>query len=153
MEIKNQAVIYCRVSTKEMADKWTSVKNQEGMCREYAKNNDIEISWVYKDKGISWKDIKHRDGIQEALYYVKENKNVKYFLVTETDRFARNSWEHYLVKEFLRKNDCKMIAVNQAYTQTEDETGDLVDWIMANINDFYSKFFFEVRQDYIYRRR
>ena len=147
-----KAVIYLRVSTKEMADKGTSVSNQEKMCREWAKAENIAIDSVYKDEWISWKKLENREWLQDALLAVQDNNSITHFLVTETDRFARNSGEHYLVKELLRKHNCKLIAVNQPYTQWEDETSDLVDWIMANINEFYTKFYWNKTKRHLQKK-
>ncbi|MFH0834497.1 MAG: recombinase family protein [Patescibacteria group bacterium] len=135
--MKNQTcIIYCRVSDKDQQ----SVPAQEKMCREYALKKDFDVEGVFVDQGKSGTQIKYRDGLHEALVMVEEIK-VNYFLITETDRFARNSGEHYMVKDFLRKQGCKLIAVNQPYTETDSVEGDLIDGIMANVNEFYSKLY------------
>ncbi len=132
-------LIYCRVSTKEQA-KGSSIKNQEGMCRKYAKKNGLKVFDVFKDEGKSGTTLKNRDSLEEALSIIADEK-IGYFLVTETDRLTRKEVDHFAIKAFLQKSKCKLIAVNQPYTEMDTEEGELVDGIMANINAFFSKIY------------
>lgn len=48
-----QAALYVRVSTREQAQKKTSMEAQERALREYAKEHDIGVMGVYVDDGYS----------------------------------------------------------------------------------------------------
>lgn len=52
----NKAIIYCRVSTKKQLKDWTSLDNQEKACRNYCKNNNIKVVWVFRE-AFSWKKL------------------------------------------------------------------------------------------------
>jgi site-specific DNA recombinase len=130
-------IIYCRVSSSKQA-KGSSPEHQEAACRDAAERRGIEISRVFIDAGKSGTSIKGRDALQEAIDFVIDNE-VKYFFVTETDRFARNSMDHKLTKNLLREAGCKLVALNQAFTESEEPESELMDGLVSQMNEYYSK--------------
>jgi Resolvase, N terminal domain len=96
------AVIYNRVSTKKQENDGASLDNQEKACREFCKNNDIQVIWVFKE-AFTWKK-KDRPIFKEAILNGKEN-NVNYFVVFDIDRFSREwYWAYTDIKEDLYKS-------------------------------------------------
>ncbi len=61
------AGIYIRVSTEDQAREGFSLGEQEEKLRELCKYKDYDIFKVYKDAGISAKDMQHRPALQQML--------------------------------------------------------------------------------------
>lgn len=134
---RNTGIIYCRVSHSRQA-KGQSPEHQESACRETAARRDIDIEKVFVDAGRSATTRQGRTAFKEALEYVMENE-INYFLVSETDRFARNSVDHKQVKRLLQQHGCKLLAVNQPFSESEEPDDELMDSIISDINEYYSK--------------
>ena len=73
-EEKKIASIYIRVSTEDQAREGFSLGEQEEKLRQLCKYKDFEIFKVYKDAGISAKDMKNRPAFQEMLEDMKAGK-------------------------------------------------------------------------------
>ncbi len=131
------AISYGRVSDAGQAT-GKSVDNQLLACREYAEKKGITIVGEFRDDGKSGTKLHTRNGAMDALTAIAEG-DVDYLLVTETDRIARNSEENYIIRKHLKKHKCKLVAVNQSYTEGESEETDLIIGIMSNIDEFFSK--------------
>src|ERR671927_387423 len=96
------AVIYCRVSSKEQVE-GTSLESQELACREYAGRNGINVSRVYVERGESAK-FADRTQLLELLEFCHERQNnVQVLLVWKIDRLARNVGDHFNIKANLLK--------------------------------------------------
>jgi len=80
--------LYLRVSTKEQAQKKTSIEAQERALREYVLDNNINVSCVYIDDGYSGTTTQ-RPEFQRMLTEAHSEK-FKVILVWKYDRFARN---------------------------------------------------------------
>ena len=55
-----KAVGYTRVSTEEQSREGVSLEMQATKIRQYAELNDLNLSEIVTDAGISGKDVKHR---------------------------------------------------------------------------------------------
>jgi len=86
------AVGYIRVSTEEQSREGISLEMQAVKIRQYAELNDLDLSDIVEDAGISAKTIKGRPGIQTVLEMVKARK-VAAVIVYKLDRLARNTIE------------------------------------------------------------
>jgi len=101
-----KAVIYCRVSTAKQESNWDSLNGQEKACRNFCKNNNIQVVWVFKE-AFSWK-TKNRPVFNEAINNAKEN-NVEYFIVFDIDRFSREwYWAYADLKDELYNNKIEL---------------------------------------------
>ena len=63
---KKIAGIYIRVSTEDQVREGFSLGEQEEKLRQLCKYKDFEIFKIYKDAGISAKDIKNRPAFQQS---------------------------------------------------------------------------------------
>jgi len=63
--MKEKAIIYCRVSSNKQKENWDSLNSQEKACRNYCKNNSIQVLWIYKE-AFTWKK-KDRPVFNEAI--------------------------------------------------------------------------------------
>lgn len=130
-------ISYGRVSDPNQAT-GKSVDNQLEACGDYAKKKGINIVGEYRDDGKSGTSLHTRNGAMDALAVIAEG-GVDFLMVTETDRIARNAEENYIIRKHLKKHTCKLVAVNQSYTEGESEETDLIIGIMSNIDEFFSK--------------
>ena len=73
-EMKN-AGIYVRVSTEDQAREGFSLGEQEEKLKQLCAYKDLNIYKIYKDAGISAKDMEHRPAFQQMLEDMTERKN------------------------------------------------------------------------------
>ena len=83
------AGVYIRVSTEDQAREGFSLGEQEEKLLQLCKFKDLEVYKVYKDAGISAKDMEHRPQFQEMLKDMKEGK-LNYIVAYKLDRITRS---------------------------------------------------------------
>ena len=88
-EEKKIAGIYIRVSTEDQAREGFSLGEQEEKLRQLCKYKDFEIYKIYKDAGISAKNMKDRPAFQEMLADMKQEK-INYIVAYKLDRVTRS---------------------------------------------------------------
>jgi len=84
--------VYIRVSTEDQAREGFSLGEQEEKLLQLCKFKELEVYKVYKDAGISAKDMEHRPQFQEMLKDMKEGKlnyNVISYSLTLKQLFER----------------------------------------------------------------
>lgn len=97
-----RAIGYSRVSTTTQADKDQSIPKQNKAIREMVRDYGLDLVDIYEDGGKSARSDK-RPGFQEAVAYSVNPKNdIKYFIVYDTSRFARNRYDAAVYKKTLR---------------------------------------------------
>ncbi len=87
-----KAIGYIRVSTEEQSREGISLEMQAAKIRAYADLNDLELTGIIEDAGISGKSIKARPGIQAVLEMVRA-RTVGAVITYKLDRLARNTIE------------------------------------------------------------
>lgn len=83
------AGVYIRVSTEDQAREGFSLGEQEEKLLQLCKFKELEVYKVYKDAGISAKDMEHRPQFQEMLQDMKEGK-INYIVAYKLDRITRS---------------------------------------------------------------
>ena len=91
------ALIYCRVSTQEQAEKGYSLDAQEKLCCNFAKNNGYKVVNIFRDEGRSGTNL-NRPALKDALSKCQQDKSIKALIIQETDRLARNTKDHLTIK-------------------------------------------------------
>ena len=89
---RKTAGVYIRVSTEDQAREGFSLGEQEEKLLQLCKFKELEVYKVYKDAGISAKDMEHRPQFQEMLKDMKEGKlnyNVISYSLTLKQLFER----------------------------------------------------------------
>lgn len=132
----SKALIYCRVSTEEQAEKGFSLDAQEKYCREFVKRNGYEVGGVFRDDGKSGTTLE-RPALKALLSQIEENHGIGAVVVQETDRLARNTIDHLTIKALLKKAKVKLISVAQPMLDDSPE-GRMIDTIIASVNQFQS---------------
>ena len=107
-EEKKIAGIYIRVSTEDQAREGFSLGEQEEKLRQLCKYKDFEIFKVYKDAGISAKDMKNRPAFQEMLEDMKAGK-FNYIVAYKLDRVTRSVRDLEVLISTLEKYHCYLI--------------------------------------------
>ena len=102
------AGIYIRVSTEDQAREGFSLGEQEEKLRQLCKYKEFEIFKIYKDAGISAKDMEHRPGFQEMMEDMKQGK-INYIVAYKLDRVTRSVRDLELLITELEKYDCYLI--------------------------------------------
>ncbi len=128
--------IYCRVSTEEQAKEGYSIEAQTDICTKKAHELEYEILETFKDEGQS-ATVSNRPEFLKMLEQI-DTRKVGAIIVYNTDRFARNATDHFLIKEQLKKAGTRLISVVQPMLDESPE-GRLLDTFMAGINEFYSR--------------
>ena len=83
------AGVYIRVSTEDQAREGFSLGEQEEKLLQLCKFKELEVYKVYKDAGISAKDMEHRPQFQAMLQDMKEGK-INYIVAYKLDRITRS---------------------------------------------------------------
>lgn len=131
-----RAIVYCRVSSKEQTLN-LSLPVQEDQCRAYCSLNGWEVDRVFLERGESAKTA-DRTELQAALTYLREqNKRsvkVHVFVVANVDRFARDSFDHAIVRRHLASLGVTLRAVSQPIDETP--AGKFMEGIFAALSQF-----------------
>lgn len=83
------AGVYIRVSTEDQAREGFSLGEQEEKLLQLCKFKGLDVYKVYKDAGISAKDMEHRPQFQEMLKDMKGGK-LNYIVAYKLDRITRS---------------------------------------------------------------
>ena len=83
------AGVYIRVSTEDQAREGFSLGEQKEKLLQLCKFKELEVYKVYKDAGISAKDMEHRPQFQGMLKDMKEGK-LNYIVAYKLDRITRS---------------------------------------------------------------
>ena len=107
-EERKIAGIYIRVSTEDQAREGFSLGEQEEKLRQLCKYKGFEIFKVYKDAGISAKDMKNRPAFQTMLEDMK-NGLINYIVAYKLDRVTRSVRDLEVLISTLEKYHCYLI--------------------------------------------
>ena len=105
---KKIAGIYIRVSTEDQAREGFSLGEQEEKLRQLCKYKDFEIFKIYKDAGISAKNMKDRPSFQQMLEDMKAGK-LNYIVAYKLDRVTRSVRDLEVLISTLEKYHCYLI--------------------------------------------
>ncbi|MDP2874141.1 MAG: recombinase family protein [bacterium] len=128
---------YFRVSTEEQSEKGQSIETQRKLCRKWASDNGYQIVGEYADEGRSGTNL-NRPALQELLARCQQEGTVQAVLVQDTDRLARNTYDHLTVKAILKKAGARLISISQPMLDDSPE-GSFIDVVMAGANALQSQ--------------
>lgn len=131
---KKIAVIYCRVSTQDQADKGLSVEEQERLCVERAEREGYFILEVIKDEGKSGGNL-NRTGMQTLMRLSRERKIDAVFTV-HSDRIARNTENYLFLRELFRDNKVELFFI-QLPNLDNSASSKMMDTMLASINQYH----------------
>lgn len=134
------ALIYARVSTEEQAEEGKSIETQIKIANKWAKDNDYQIAkdGIYKDEGKSATNL-NRPALKDMIARCTSgNEKIDIVLVQDTDRLARNTFDHLTIKSILKKKGVNVVSISQPMIDDSPE-GNLIDTILAGVNAFQSQ--------------
>ena len=136
-----RALIYCRVSTVEQAEKGYSLQSQEEECRKFALNNGYEVAHAFIERGESAKTT-DRTQLTQLIKYTVEHKNeVNAVIIWKYDRLARVLADQMaLVKDFC-KIGIRVLSVTE--NNEDNSTGRL----MRNIIGSFAQYENDVKSE------
>ena len=102
-----QAVIYCRVSTKEQVEN-LSLPTQRRACEDYCGREGWGVAATFVEEGESAKTA-DRTELQRMLAYCRQNqKQVGVVVVYNLSRFSRNASDHHALRGVLASFGIKL---------------------------------------------
>ena len=107
-EERKVAGIYIRVSTEDQVREGFSLGEQEEKLRQLCKYKDFEIYKIYKDAGISAKNMKDRPAFQQMLEDMRAEK-INYIVAYKLDRVTRSVRDLEVLISELEKHNCYLI--------------------------------------------
>lgn len=103
--------LYERLShDDELQGESNSISNQKRLLEDYAQTHDMPVYRHFTDDGISGTRF-DRPGFQEMIQEVREG-NVEAVIIKDMSRFGRDYLQVGTYMEVLRKNDTRLIALN-----------------------------------------
>ena len=109
---KKQAVIYCRVSTKDQVEN-NSLEIQEKACRDYCRRTGLEVDEIFIDKGESAKTTERPQFKEMIKYCDKNKKRIGWVVVYAFDRFSRDTLSHLVERLNLNKLGIELRSATQ----------------------------------------
>lgn len=97
-----------RVSTEDQAREGFSLGEQEEKLLQLCSFKELEVYKVYKDAGISAKDMEHRPQFQEMLQDMKEGK-INYIVAYKLDRITRSVRDLEELISILEQYNCFLL--------------------------------------------
>ena len=113
---KKVAGLYIRVSTEDQAREGFSLPEQEKRLRAMCEYKGYEIYKLYKDAGISAKDM-NRPAFEELLQDIREKK-CNTIVVLKLDRLTRSVYDMEFIMKFLEENDAYLDCANEEINTT-----------------------------------
>jgi site-specific DNA recombinase len=111
------AVIYCRVSTREQVE-GISLELQQERCTEFAKSKAMTVLEVFVEEGESAK-VADRPKLLAALEFCRRHRgHVEAFIVYKLDRFSRKTADHYAITSTLANQGIRLFSVTEPIDNT-----------------------------------
>ena len=131
---ERNAVIYCRVSTKEQVEEGNSLATQERICREYAQKHDYKIIGVYIEQGESAKTTDRPQLKQLMAFCSAKKNNVAAVIAYKIDRISRNVDDYSQIRMFMRRFNVEIKSTSEYFEDTP--SGRFMENILANVAQF-----------------
>lgn len=132
-ETKN-AVIYCRVSTKEQVEEGNSLITQEKLCKEYALKHGYTITHSFIELGESAKTA-DRTELQKLLKLCADKKQgIVAVIAYKIDRISRNTDDYSQIRILLKRYGVEIKSTSELFENTP--AGRFMENIIANVAQF-----------------
>lgn len=131
---KPLAAIYIRVSTEDQAKHGISLDAQQEALQNYCKALGYEVFKLYKDEGISAKDIKGRPEMVQLLKDAELRKFQAIFIY-KLDRFSRSLMDLVTTIEKLKEWNIDFVSL-QDKIETTSASGKLMFHIISAFAEF-----------------
>lgn len=125
-----QAVIYCRVSTKKQAREGNGLGSQETRCREYAKHRGHQVVGVFTDD-VSGK-LAQRPGFDDMLASIRKSRKAgMVVIIDDISRMARDVRNHFDLKESIFRAGATLESPSIEFGSDSDSI--LIEHLLASV--------------------
>ena len=128
---KKIAGLYIRVSTEDQAREGFSLPEQEKRLRAMCEYKGYEIYKLYKDAGISAKDM-NRPAFEKLLQDIRKKK-CNTIVVLKLDRLTRSVYDMEFIMKFLEENDAYLDCANEEINTT-NSSGKMVARLLTTVS-------------------
>lgn len=129
------AFAYLRVSGKAQCD-GDGFDRQLLACETYAKQHDYQITYVFREEGVSGtKELENRPALQELFASLEEN-GTKTVLIEKLDRLARDLMVQETILTDMRKSGYTLISALEPDLCSEDPSRKMVRQIFGAIAEY-----------------
>ena len=128
----NTAALYARFSSDNQREE--SIDAQIRACREYAKNNGLEVVNVYTDSAKTGTNS-NREGFQKMIAD-SAKREFRYIIVHKLDRFARNRYDSAVCKRQLQMNGVSVLSVIENLADSAE--GRMMEAVLEGMAEYYS---------------
>ena len=128
---------YIRVSTLIQCDKDKkfSLETQEAQIQTYCKENNLQLTHIYADPGVSGKTITKRKGLMALL------EDLQYgdiYIFTSISRLGRSTKDNITVIEELHNKGCKLVILD-LNIDTTTNPGMAMFQMLSTVSEFERK--------------
>ena len=124
---QNEAVIYCRVSSKKQVAEGNGLESQETACREYANRNGYSVLQVFRDDLTGKTD--NRNGLKDLLAFIRKRKSSTKVVIDDLNRLARGLRAHFAIRDAIAAAGGQLESPKRIYG--DDPEDDLLEVIEA----------------------
>ncbi len=127
------AIGYVRVSTEGQAKEGVSLEAQQQKIEAWCLANDVQLTGVFVDAGISGKRADNRPELQNALNAVTKLKGV--LVVYSLSRLARSTKDTLIIAERLDKAGADLVSLSEKL-DTTSAAGRMIFRLLAVLDEF-----------------
>ncbi|MEW8626257.1 MAG: recombinase family protein [Candidatus Thiodiazotropha sp.] len=128
-KVRQQAVVYCRVSSVKQVTEGQGLQSQEKMCREFARIKSYEVVKSFHDKGQSGK-LMNRPQMKTMLEYLHAHRDDNVVVIIDSiDRLARDLETHLNLRAAIRDAGATLESPSMEFG--EDSDSKMIEQIMA----------------------
>lgn len=137
MLYKKNAIIYCRISSKQQQEGW-GLNSQEVSCRKYCNENGYDILNVFTDVFTGW-DL-DRPWLKKLFQFIDDSEKqsgekISLLVVDDIDRIARDYGVHLEITNELKRRKIEYQSVKMKFENTS--TGNFMEGTMALQAQFF----------------
>jgi site-specific DNA recombinase len=100
---------YIRVSTLTQYDTGSSLQTQEAQIKSYCATHNLNLQYIYRDEGISGKDIDGRPALKTLLSNLHSGD---IYIFTSISRLGRSTAHNIAIMQQLQDNECKLVILD-----------------------------------------
>jgi DNA invertase Pin-like site-specific DNA recombinase len=129
---KRWAYIYERVSTEMQVQTGHSLDAQHATLTKYCEANNIQVVDVFRDSGISGKNIEDRPQLSRMLESLKPNHVV---IATALSRLSRSTRDLLKIVDDIKKSKCELILLD-VHIDTSTPSGSMFLTFLSGISQY-----------------
>ena len=136
IHVMNKAIAYIRVSTEEQSNHGVGLEAQLERIKAWAAFNEVEITEVFTDAGISGKRANNRPALQAALKAVRKQKCQ--LVVYSLSRLSRNVRDTRGIADGLERAGADLVSLSEQL-DTSTAAGQMCFKMMSVMAEYEAK--------------